>query len=249
METTTGGAAPDPGQPRAVTGAQRGQDNEGAAASADGDAEEKADEAAKHEPASTDVVQQRRPANLLTVFVVQLQFDSQKVGQRPNAFGVAAGQRIVVVEGRDEREKLGSPGACRRFDLGLLQIAGELPGGASAKSDGEAGWHAIGEDQRELQQGSQRKQLPGDAFGDEENSCRGDQYSGPPGTAGRKAERWPRHSRKQGRPQHRGDDGRCEHDEPDRRGHEWVAAPRPKLLSCRRGTERHTSLSVPTEMS
>ena len=106
---------------------------------------------------------------------------------RPDTLGVPAGERVVVVERRDQCQQLGCPGCRRRIDLGQLQSTGELLGGTGAQRHREPRRHPVGEHERQLQQRGEREHPPRQSIGADQHHRRGAEQADPPQHSPRQA--------------------------------------------------------------
>ena len=130
-----------------------------------------------------DVVEQRRPVEVVEVVGRQAELLAEAVRVGANPLRVTAGDPVVDVERTDELEQeLGGPLRRRRLVRLFQQAQPLLEGvdGARAQRELEAGRRFVREDQRELEERPQRQQPSEERVGGGDDSRRREAHRQPP---------------------------------------------------------------------
>src|SRR6266516_5211913 len=121
-----------------------------------------------------DVVQERRPVQMVEVIAMQAELPPEAVGVSTDALGVATRQGIVRVESGDELQQNFGRFLCGRRLARPAQSLSEALDSACAQRDLEPRRRLVGKDERQAEQRAEREQPLGQRVAERhDNSCEG----------------------------------------------------------------------------
>ncbi len=116
-------------------------------------------------------MQERGPPQAVELLLVQAQFLAQQLRVQPDAFRVAAGDPVVLVERDHQRQEVrGRPGS--PLVITVPDAGPELLDAAHLPQYGEPRRWPMGERQRDVQQGRQRERPSHEPVGRQESERR-----------------------------------------------------------------------------
>ncbi len=167
-----------------------------------------------------DVVQQRRPPQVIQGGAGDLQLLADHVGVGTHPLGVPARETVVHAEGGDELEQLlGGLGRCVTDPpgAGVGNDLAQLQRRADAHRDLEPGGRLVGERERQAEQHRQREQPASDAVEGDHHRCRRDRDQHPAQDRHRPRRHRRQDRRERPRERHRRGERHDEHEHPDAR--------------------------------